>query len=63
MKKNSTRLTLNRETLRTLASPELMATPGAANTIPYCPLTYTCRVSCGGTCNINCVAPTTSQTC
>lgn len=63
MKKSSTiRLHLNRETLRTLASPELMATPGAMNTLPYC-LTVSCRVSCGGTCGVICVAPGTTQTC
>jgi hypothetical protein len=64
MKKNAKiRLTLHRETLRTLDSNDLTAAPGGANTAPYCPVTYTCRVSCGGTCVVNCVAPTTSQTC
>lgn len=64
MKKNAKiRLTLHRETLRTLDSNVLTAAPGGANTLPYCQITYTCRVSCGGTCDVYCVAPTTSLTC
>lgn len=62
MKKNTQiRLTLNRETLRTLDSNDLTAAPGGANTQPYCLVTI--RVSCAGTCNVYCVAPSTSQTC
>jgi hypothetical protein len=63
MKKNSkSRLTLHRETVRTLASPELEAAQGGAVvvTTTYC---ITHNLSCGGTCNIYCVAPGTSQTC
>jgi len=55
MKKNAKiRLTLNRETLRSLDSRELEAAPGAANTVPYCTntcncLTQTCPTRCGQT--------------
>jgi hypothetical protein len=64
MKKSSkARLTLHRETLRNLASPDLMAVPGGANTLPYC-RTYTCNVSCGGTCDfLNCNNTDTSNRC
>jgi hypothetical protein len=65
MKKNGKiRLTLNRETLRTLDANDLTAAPGGVNSQPFCQITYyTCRVSCGGTCDVYCVAPTTSLTC
>jgi hypothetical protein len=69
MKKNSPlRLKLHRETLRTLAGPEIEAAQGGAlGTLNLCsayrtcgcppPLTYTCPTVCGGACSA------TSQTC
>jgi hypothetical protein len=65
MKKSSkARLTLHRETLRNLASPDLMAVPGGVNTAPFCRPTYTCNVSCGGTCDyLNCHNTDTSNRC
>ncbi len=64
MKKNAQlRLKLHRETLRNLASPDLMAAPGGANTLPYC-RSYTCNVSCVGTCDyLKCNGTDTSTRC
>jgi hypothetical protein len=61
-KSPKTRLTLHRETVRTLASPELMIA-GAANTLPYC-RSNTCQVSCVPTCNyLVCNGTDTSNRC
>jgi hypothetical protein len=53
MKKNAKlRLSLNRETLRTLDASELEAAPGGMNSYPYCVIvTNTCPTRCGGTCS------------
>jgi hypothetical protein len=53
MKKNPQfRLTLHRETVRTLTSPELAALGGAAEITGTASLT--CPVSCQGTCHVPC---------
>jgi hypothetical protein len=50
MKRNVSPLKLHRETLRTLASPELEGAPGGLFTT-ILPTINTCdRISCGGTC-------------
>ena len=61
MKKSlKVRLTLNRETVRVLTVPELEAAPGANNSTPFTCAScinvtcVSCRVSCGGTCQITC---------
>ncbi|HEX4961395.1 MAG TPA: hypothetical protein VF173_11195 [Thermoanaerobaculia bacterium] len=62
MKKDRTlRLSLSRETLRTLAGPQLSAAAGGTPSHPFCLVTY--QVSCNGTCNVICVAPGTTTTC
>jgi hypothetical protein len=52
MKKNKIRLTLNRETLRSLEQEELRATPGGAVILTYtcfnC-VTQSCPTKCGQT--------------
>lgn len=51
MKRNvSLRLKLNRETLRTLASPELEGAQGGFYTITLQTVVTCDRISCGGTC-------------
>lgn len=51
MKRNvSLRLKLNRETLRTLASPEVEGAQGGINTNTLVTIVTCDRISCGGTC-------------
>jgi hypothetical protein len=66
MKKSSkARLTLHRETLRNLASPELTAAGGGASLVTDsvgCPVSG--RYSCAGTCDyLNCHNTNTSNRC
>jgi hypothetical protein len=68
MKKSSkARLTLHRETLRNLASPELTAAGGGAslvNDTVGCPVLVSGRYSCGGTCDyLQCHNTDTSNRC
>jgi hypothetical protein len=56
------RLSLSRETLRTLDANELEAAPGGANSNPFCLITnpcitQSCPTRCGGSCSA------TTQTC
>jgi hypothetical protein len=50
MKRNVSRLKLHRETLRTLASPELEGVQGGNYTITLRTVVTCDRISCGGTC-------------
>lgn len=63
MKRNlKTRLTLHRETLRTLDGGELKAAPGGSNGGGLCEITQTCyncpTVSCPTRCNAGCTTTT-----
>ncbi|MFL6195808.1 MAG: class I lanthipeptide [Thermoanaerobaculia bacterium] len=58
-KSKKLRLTLNRETVRTLNLAEAQAVPGGASLQFTCQscvnvTCYTCGVSCGGTCAASC---------
>jgi hypothetical protein len=67
MKKSSkARLTLHRETLRNLASPELSAAQGGGLVVDTygCPVLVSGRYSCGGTCDyLQCHNTDTSNRC
>jgi hypothetical protein len=57
VKRTSKKLTLNRDTLRSLSAPSLRQAAGGFNTQPYCTNRCTayvsCGQSCGGTCDPN----------
>ncbi|HEX6898149.1 MAG TPA: hypothetical protein VF789_00475 [Thermoanaerobaculia bacterium] len=61
--KKVAKLKLNRETLRLLTTSDLTQAHGQApTTLPRC-LSYTCDISCAGTCDPNACFPTTTFYC
>ncbi|MBV8200471.1 MAG: hypothetical protein JOZ15_07585 [Acidobacteria bacterium] len=53
MKKSSKKLTLNRDTLLTLAATSLRDAAAGAKTSTQCTQYVSCPQSCGGTCDIH----------
>lgn len=61
--KKTAKLKLSRETVGLLNATDLTQAQGQQPTTLIGCRTLTCHFSCGGTCDINCVAPTTTLYC